>query len=315
MEVRRGVRSASEPDIAVTLQTDSEHLATFFAANWTPPQGLSENVIATRIVALRHPPFRYGLDGVVPARWFDADQRTMYIVGSEYYGNVKISVRGLASAVVPPSQMFAHGCSMDVEGRGILICGNSGAGKTTITRRLRELFSASVVNDDWGSLSLVTGEAVYTGEGHLHMKYQSVSALAPGLPLSPAVYLTENLSDSGVDGHARLLIARDVVFGGERVANRTTIAGIVFLMRTATGVARIRKLSSGDLHVLEQGAYSAFYGRTEHFMNGSLILTDDHAVEMHRALHRRLLDRFPCVLVENGGSPDDATDLILRMLR
>jgi hypothetical protein len=314
IEITRGVIAASAPDVEITLNTDSEHLARFFAGNWTLPDQLSPDPIATQIVALKHAPAHYGLNGDIPMRWFDRAGRTVYIVGSEYYGNVKISVRGLASAVAPPSQMFAHGCSLDVGGRGILICGNSGAGKTTATRRIREITGAKIVNDDWGSLSLDTHRAVYTSEQQLHMKYNSVRALAPRLPIGPDRYASENLSDYGPDADARLLIPRDEVFDASRVANETTIVGIAFLVRTDSGTSGARRLAAADVHEVEKGAFSTFYNRTEHFMNGSLMLTSEDDFERQRELHRRLLDDFPSLLVDNGGDADDAAAHVLRLL-
>ncbi len=298
-----------ECDIAIELRTDSEHLACFFAENWATcdsaaaPQGT--------LIALKEPAVSYGLPAELDgSRWFCPETRTLWWTGSEYYGNVKIGVRGLCSELAPDDLMFHHGCVLEAHGQGLLLCGRSGAGKTTITAELLAAFDdARVVNDDWGALSLSTGRAVSTEEQRLHMKYPSVATLAAHLQPSPSTHPSENFHGDRTDPHARLLIRGAEVFRG-RILPETRVQHVVVLLRDASGPPHMRLLGRDDLPLLEAGSYSAFYKRHEPFLNGSLLLLRDCQRVRQRQLHTKLLETTRCIVVNNSGSPQEIAGLI-----
>jgi len=303
--------------IRLRLDTDSPHLAHFFALNWPEPEP-GNAAFDARIVARRRAAASYGLPRELDdARWYCHETRQVWITGSEYYGNLKITVRGLCSELAPPDEMFVHGCAMLVGGRGLVLSGTSGVGKTTLTAAIRSLQSGAVriVNDDWGPLSLATLDVRYTGEPRLHMKYPSVRALTPSLWPTPNSHPSENFHGDPGDPRARLMIAREEVFGPDGIADRGQLALFVVVARDEDEPASLYELNPDDVDLVEHGRYSSFYARTECFLNGSLFLTLPEQRLAQRTLHRRLLGTVRCVRVNNGGPPAHTVALILGALR
>lgn len=163
----------SHRPIIIELATDSLHMRTFFAANWCiADRGARPDA---SILALRSHPGHYGLpDSLDGKRWYCPHSHQLWMFNNEYYGNLKITVRGLCSDLSAPAGMFLHGSCLEIDGKGVVLSGMSGVGKTAITAALRRTLAGKlrVVNDDWGPLSLDTGELRSTDEPYLHMKYQ-----------------------------------------------------------------------------------------------------------------------------------------------
>ena len=315
IEKQISIPTAEGGRIILALHTDSEHLAKFFAMNW--PANTSLKKPSATITALKGNAELYGLsEELNKSRWFCPKTKQVWIFGNEFYGNIKITVRGLCSELAPPEQMFLHGCSMAIDGRGMVLSGVSGAGKTTLTAALRKILGprAQIVNDDWGPFSLNDGQLQFTNEPYLHMKYPSVRALLPHLEINPASYPSENFNEDMSDPHARLLIAPKQVFGDEGLQSKAKLRMFVVVIRDLEMPASIRSLSLQDISLLEQGKYSKFYDRTEWFLNGSLFVTDKTSQERERDRYQTLLKDFPCIIVNNVTVPEKTAEHILTEL-
>jgi hypothetical protein len=314
MTVAAAIATGGKRPLIIKLVSDSSHLVTFFRGNW---QAAADDLEPDAIIyAMRGPPESYGVqtDGG-SGRVFLRGTNTVCIYGSEYYGNLKITVRGLCSELGSRDQVFVHGCSLSVESVGILLLGASGAGKTTITAALRRRFGPDVktVNDDWGPVRVADATAVYTGETALHMKYRSVRAIAPQLSLSPILYPSENFEGDPDNPHARLLIPRETVFGQGQVASSVAIDKAVLLVRSEGAQPGFRRISAADLASISASSYSSFYDRPEPFFNGSLFLTTDECRERHEDDFARLLNRIPLYSVANAGDPERVAELIMEL--
>jgi hypothetical protein len=314
--VRIMVPTAAGRLIRLELFTDSQHLAHFYTANWLRDDSLLE--VDARILAGKQGARHYGLSADFDdCRWYCSETRQVWMFGSEYYGNAKITVRGLCSELASDEDMFVHGCALAVDQQGMILCGMSGAGKTTLTAALRETLRGNifVVNDDWGPLSLSTGFIRYTGEPHLHMKYPSVRRLAPALSIGPTTHMSENFDGDYTNPAGRLLITPTEVFGKDGLAESVTLKLFAVVIRNETEPLSIRPLSADDVSLFEEGHYSEFYQRYEKFLNGSLFLMDEYRLERTRKQHRILLDRFHCVALNNSGSPESGAELLISALR
>ena len=202
--------------IVLAFISDSARLSRMFAANWAPAR-TGQQPDAT-LYALGQA-CGYGLDDRWDrARWWSRERKTMVVFGFGSYRLAKVCVRGICSAVSGDEMVFVHGCALSIGAgprrRGVVITGSSGAGKTTLVAGLlrHPEYSVTVLNDDWGAVSLAGGDSVSTGERMLHMKTGSVLSLRPRFFTSaPAGSYSRDLSER--DRDARMLVAPESVPG------------------------------------------------------------------------------------------------------
>ncbi|MBK8467582.1 MAG: hypothetical protein IPL32_17335 [Chloracidobacterium sp.] len=316
LRIRVVIPTASSVPIIIELCTDSSHLASFFSANWA--NDVSTEQPNARIMALKRSASFYGMDKELDqSRWFCPTSKQVWMFGTEYYGNLKITVRGLCSELAPDEEMFLHGCSLSVFNRGVVLAGMSGAGKTTVTSALIDKLGKDVkiINDDWGALSLDSGLLQFTREGALHMKYPSVQRITPNLPIGPDTHPSENFHGDRHDPRARLLISPKEVYGEDNLYGEKTMKLFVVVLRTLSEKASIRTLEPEDISVVEDGQYSSFYQRNERYLNGSLFLFDNIRMERIRRQHITLLTRYKCIMLNNSAEPQTSADLVLSALQ
>jgi hypothetical protein len=290
--------------IVLAFVSDSARLSEMFAANWAQA-GADEEPDAT-LYALARPAGGYGLDGGWDrARWWSRDARTMVVFGFGSYRLVKVCVRGICSAVSGDDIVFLHGCALSVGGRGVVITGSSGAGKTTLVAGLLRHpgVPVSVLNDDWGAISLGRGDCLSTGEQMLHMKTRSVLALRPGFFASaPACSYRSDLSER--DRAARMLVSPASVYGKAWSTSAMTVDHVAVVVREPAdwlppshGGEEVRALES-------EGAVGLIHHH-EAFFNGSLILTAKGDKLREERRYRRLLDRATVSWINNCGTRED----------
>ena len=293
--------------IVIAFLSDSARLSRMFAANWAQA-GTDREPDAT-LYALTQPACSYGLDGEWDgARWWSRDQKIMVVFGFGSYRLAKVCVRGICSAVSGDDTVFMHGCAVRVGAgagrRGVVITGSSGAGKTTLVAGLlrRPEYSMAVLNDDWGAISLSSGDSVSTGEQMLHMKSSSVLALCPGFfSRAPAGSYSRDLSEQ--DRAARMLVSPGSVYGQAWTTSSMVAEHVAVVVRESPdwlppgrGGESVRELES------EGGAGSAHHH--EAFFNGSLILIQDNDKLREESRFRRLLDRATVSWINNCATPE-----------
>jgi hypothetical protein len=294
--------------VVVAFVSDSARLSGMFAANWAQADRNQEP--DATLYALARPASSYGLDGIWDgARWWSRDYRMMVVFGFGSYRLVKVCIRGICSAVSGNDILFLHGCVLSVgtgpDRRGVIITGGSGAGKTTLVAGLlrQSGYSVTVLNDDWGAVSLNSGRSVSTGEKMLHMKSGSVLALCPGFfaSASPGSY-SRDLSEP--DRSARVLMSPEAVYGTAWSTTATVIEHVAVVVREPAGW--LPPAQGGEaVTVLESEDGVGLVHHHEAFFNGSLILAaeDDKLREERR--YRRLLLRTRVSWINNCGTPED----------
>ena len=293
--------------VVVAFVSDSARLSRMFAANWARA-GAGEEPDAT-LYALARPAHSYGLDGAWDAaRWWSRDRKMMVVFGLCSYRLAKVCVRGICSAVSGDDILFLHGCVLSVgagaDRRGVVITGGSGAGKTTLVARLlrHPWYSVTVLNDDWGAVSLGSGNSVSTGEKMLHMKSSSVLALCPGFFASaPPGSYSRDLSEP--DRAARVLISPESVYGTAWNTTATVIEHVAAVVREPAGW--LPPAQGGEaVTALESEGGVGLVHHHEVFFNGSLILTKEDEKLREERRYRRLLDRTTVSWINNCGTPE-----------
>jgi hypothetical protein len=291
--------------IVLAFVSDSARLAGMFAANWAQAQ--AGQVPDATLYALAGPARSYGIaacwDG---ARWWSPGHRTMLVFRFGSYRLAKVCVRGICSAVSTDDIMFLHGCALSLGTgggrRGVIITGSSGAGKTTLVAGLlrRPEYSATVLNDDWGPVSLRSGSSVSTGEQMLHMKTASVLALRPDFFASaPAGSYARDLSDR--DRAARMLVSPGSVYGTAWSPSATVIDHVAVVVREPPGW--VPPGQDGDaVQALETEGHLGAPPPHEAFFNGSLILATAADKVREEDHYRRLADRTAVTWINNCGT-------------
>lgn len=292
--------------IVVGLVSDSSRLSGMFADNWAPAAADQEP--DATLYALDRPAGGYGLGDVLDsARWWSPGAKTMAVFGATSYRLAKVCVRGICSAVSDEDIVFLHGCSLSVgtgsATRGVVITGGSGAGKTTLVARLlqRAGCPVSVLNDDWGAVSLTTANAVSTGERMLHMKASSVLALRPGFFAtarhgSYAPDLTE-------PDQARMLVSPQAVYGPRWDTRPVVVEQLIVIVREQPGWVPPRR----PLDAISAPMTGSNLGAIRHhqaFLNGSLLLGTPGDQLREERRYQRLLDRVAVSWINNDGSAD-----------
>jgi CobW/HypB/UreG, nucleotide-binding domain len=293
--------------VVVAFVSDSARLSRMFAANWAQA-GAGEEPDAT-LYALVRPARSYGLNGTWDgARWWSRDRKVMVVFGFGSYRLVKVCVRGICSAVSGDDILFLHGCVLSfgagADRRGVVITGSSGAGKTTLVAGLLRHpgYSMTVLNDDWGAVSLGSGRSVSTGEKMLHMKSSSVLALCPGFfESAPPGSYSRDLSEP--DRAARILVSPEGVYGTAWSTTAAVIKHVAVVVREPA--SWLPPAQGGEAITVFESEGVGLVHHHEAFFNGSLILTaeDDKLREERR--YRQLLDRTRVSWINNCGTPED----------
>jgi CobW/HypB/UreG, nucleotide-binding domain len=297
-------------EIVVAFVSDSAELSRMFAANWAPAAA-GDQPDAT-LCALTGPTSGYGLDGRWDgARWWSPRDKIMLAFGFGAYRLVKVCVRGICSAVSGDDTVFVHGCTLTLGAgpsrRGVVITGTSGAGKTTLVAGLlqhRE-HDVAVLGDDWGAVSLRSGQAASTGERMLHMKTGSVLALRPGF-FSAAPDGTYARDQSDPDRSARMLVSPRSVYGASWQTAAAAIDHVAVVVREPPGW-RPPGTDDEAVQALEDQGGASLIHHHEMFLNGSLILTTENDRMREEQRYRRLLGRTTVSWINNCGTPQELT--------
>jgi hypothetical protein len=291
-------------ECVVRLDTDSPHIALFFRLNWGYTiQHVRHDV---RLIVRRGPANAYSLpDEYGAGILVDAHARCAAITGNEYYTKTKTSLRMLCSTLCGDDELYLHGCSVEINGVGVLICGYSGVGKTTLMRAMRDRpdVSLRLVNDDWSPLSLNDFACRHSGERSLHMKYPTVVTIAPNLDPRPDLFPSEYFDGDVRDPRARMMIERDRLFPTGEGNLSATIGRIWLLTRHDARSPLIRTLGRDDAALFEGAGAEANAGIQVEYLNGAFLFPQAPNLAKQHVAHVRMLDSGRVWLINNSGDP------------
>lgn len=291
--------------VVVALVSDDSRLGRMFAENWAPAAADQEP--DATLYALAGPACSYGFDEALDgARWWSRGGKTMVVFGIGSYRLAKVCIRGICSAVSGDDILFLHGCALSIGAggnrRGVVVSGSSGAGKTTAVAKLlaQAEYPVTVLNDDWGAVSLSSGNSVNTGERRLHMKAASVLALRPDFfTRADRGSYSPDLSEPG--RAARILVSPEAVYRRRWDTRFFKMEHLVVIVREPPGWTPPRR-GRDTVSALKGEPGLGSIHHHEPFFNGSLLLGTAGDEQREERRYRRLLDRVAVSWINNCGS-------------
>jgi aspartate/methionine/tyrosine aminotransferase len=148
--------NASVAGVVIQLRTNSPHLADFFQENFFPAPVESDLEPHGVLYAVKDVP------GYDPRAYYSPEARVGIVFNTAYYGQVRSLALGMAAHLAERTSGLhsVHAAALDFDGRGLLMLGAPGAGRTTHLAALLNQGDARLVATDTVFVRYQGGEAV-----------------------------------------------------------------------------------------------------------------------------------------------------------
>jgi aspartate/methionine/tyrosine aminotransferase len=267
--------NASIAGVVVQLRTNSPHLADFFQDNFFPAALEGDLEPHAVLYAVKDVP------GYEPRAYYSQDARVGVVFNTAYYGQVRSLALGMAASIAERTSALhsVHATALDFDGRGVLLMGAPGSGRSTHLVGLLRNSDARLCATDTVFVRYLGGEAVCdTPERKLYVP-TDLAAHLPALADRFEQCKLENVAtkrgecqndacrdqeacpiDRGLgfcfvaNGVARALLDPFWLGGPARAARRTKARWTVLLRRDPVSPALERPAPDQALRILEQGS-------------------------------------------------------------
>ena len=321
----------------IQLRSNSPHLADFFQENFFPAALDGEIAPHAVIYAVKDVP------GRGPTSVLSLPTSTGFVFNTAFYGQLRSQVLALAaeSAARAADSLFAHCAVLDREGRGVLVWGGPGSGRTGVL--------AAALQED--GVKLVASDAVLVRlngstsradlpERKLYLKAKwakhlpQLEALLDRAKLENIVTRRDQCTveycaksdDCPLDrgGSAcmlastagRIMVDPAWLAGGGRHARRTTPRLSVLLAKEPALPAAQEVNPREAARYLAGGLLPGSRGRAIPFLNPHLPGSDTGRLDALRAQHERLFANTRCILLNTAiGAADAIARRMLDALR
>jgi aspartate/methionine/tyrosine aminotransferase len=329
--------NASIAGAVVQLRTNSPHLADFYQENFFPSSLESELEPHAVIYAVKDVP------GREPSAHANLDTSTGFIFNTAYYGQVRSLAMALAGEIAARTSgaLLAHCAALDADGRGILVWGGPGTGRTgVLAAALREEGVRLVASD---TALVRTGAAVPVAdlpERKLYLKAKWAKHLpemdklmercklenivtsrdhctleychdADACPLDKGAAACPQASVNG-----RIMLDPYWLGGARRHVRRTSPKLCVFLVKDPV-LPLVKELKPADAaRHLASGQLPGASNPDRPFLNPHLVGMDLSRGDSSRAQYERLFASTRCVLLNTAtGSGEAAARRLLDCLK
>ncbi|MEN8148673.1 MAG: aminotransferase class I/II-fold pyridoxal phosphate-dependent enzyme [Planctomycetota bacterium] len=287
----------------VQLRTNHRHLNDWFVENFYPATLESDIEPHGVLYALAY------MKGREPGATYNTDTRTGFVYRSGYYGQVRSMALGIATDVAERTHDLhaVRGMVLDVNGEGVLLMGNPGAGKTAHLADLMRRADTRLVTNDMVFIRHGGSESrAICPERKLYMPTRMARRMASLVPLlekSNCENVVERAEDCelGDDHHCPIEQGAPYCFvgspdsramldpywlGADRHVKETVIRHVLIVSREAVGTA-VRKLDEVDaVRYLEESRTAD--GTPLPFQNPHLLVRTMERTELQRRNFRRL---------------------------
>ena len=232
------------------------------------------------------------------AVYYDPQSKTAFLLNFDYYGWIKSLALSVAGDVLEDEHDIysIHGACLDVNGHGVCIVGESGAGKTTHTYGLLRRPEVRVVSDDW-FYARVYGRDIlaYSSEKNFYIRADLAKIW------SEFDWLVERAE---LDGEGRAVVDLRLAIGKGRLLPLTTLRKLIILKRDAHDPEIVRKLTAAQaLATIERNNY----------FNPHLLVSTPFKRRLRKRFFGALLQRVAVYEVNTTEQPDQSQQRIRKI--
>ena len=227
--------------------------------------------------------------------FFDPHSRSAFLFNFNYYGWIKSIALSLAGDILEDEHHIysVHGACLDIDGKGLCIIGNPGAGKTTQTYGLLKDPRSRIVSDDW-FFSRVYGPDIlaYGSERNFYIRKDLATVWKEYDGLVP---------EGDFDKEGRAVADLRWVIGKGRILPMTTLKTMILLKRDPGDTSEARSIGPEDgLKIFEENAY----------FNPHLLVNNSYKKHIRKQYITSLLDRTIVYLVNTTSTAQETQRLI-----
>jgi aspartate/methionine/tyrosine aminotransferase len=327
--------NASIAGIVVQLRSNSPHLADFYQENFYPAALEGDHEPHAVVYAVKDIP------GREPQAMVSLETGTGFVLNTAYYGQLRSVALALAAdgAARTSGALLTHAAALDRDGRGVLVWGEPGSGRTAVlAAALAEEGVRLVGSEDVFVRPSPDGPMVDLPERKLYLEAKWMKHL-PEIEKFLDRTKLENLAvsrdqchedhpegecplDRGAavcvvaSGKGRILLDPAWLGGGRRHVRRTALKACVLVAKDAV-LPAVQELSPRDAaRRLAEGNLPGGRGASAPFLNPHLAGTDTARSEAMQVQYERLFGVSRCVVVNASvGSPATVAKRLLELLR
>jgi adenylate kinase family enzyme len=223
--------------------------------------------------------------------YYDPQSKTAFLLNFDYYGWIKSLALSVTGDVLEDEHDIysIHGACLDLNGQGVCILGQSGAGKTTHTYGLLRRPEVRVVSDDW-FFARVYGRDIlaYSSEKNFYIRADLAKIW------SEFEWLVERAE---LDGEGRAIVDLRLAIGKGRILPLTTLTKLIILKRDTSDQEFVRKLTAVQaLAILERYDY----------FNPHLLVSTPFKRRLRKAFFKALLERVTAYEVNTTEEPEQS---------
>ena len=321
----------------VQLRTNSPHLADFYQENFFPAPLESEVDPHAVVYAVKDAP------GREPSALLSVETGTAFQFNTAFYGQTRSLALALASeaAARATGSLLAHCAALDAGGRGALVWGTPGTGRTSVLAAALRASGVRLVASDAAMIRFTAGGPVADlAERKLYLKASWVRHL-PEVEKLLFRSKTENMVTSRdqcrveycqtedqcpldrggafcpmASPRGRILVDPYWLGGATRHVRRTAPVLCALVVRDPALPATKEMEPREALRMLSEGLLPGSRGTGASLLNPHLEGTWDMTrADRVRGQHERLFAATRVILINNaGGSPEAAADRLLHAL-
>ncbi len=231
--------------------------------------------------------------------YYDPQSKTAFLINVAYYGTIKSLALSVAGDILEDEHNIysVHGACLDVQGRGVCMLGEPGAGKTTHTYGLLAHSDVRVISDDWFYARLYGPDVLaYSSEKNFYIRAD----------LAQIWNAFRTLVDrADFDKEGRAVVDIRLAIGKGRILPLTTLTVMLILKRDPRDKTIVRALTASEaLNHLERNR----------FYNPHLLVRNPFKQRLRVAFFASLLQAVPAYEVNTIKSPEETQEQIRRIL-